>query len=226
VYNKQLVSEDAFDKLKSQYESAKASLEIARLDLEETTITAPISGYIAERNAKVGNLTESFQRQRMFHIVEQKELYGIVHLPEKELARVHKEQRAAMALTALGDKTVNAFVERISPVIDSATGTFKVTLRVPNDTNHLKAGMFAKVKLNYDTHQNATLLPRRALLQIDDQVNVFVVKDGKASKTPVTIGFQEGDYVEVLNGLKGDEKVVITGHHNLKDQANVEVVNS
>lgn len=226
VYNKKLVSEDAYDKLKSQYESAKASLEIARLDLEETTIIAPISGFIAERNAKVGNLTESFQRQRMFHIVEQKELYGIVHLPEKELSRVHKKQRATLALTALGEKSVDAYVERISPVIDAQTGTFKVTLRVPNESNHLKAGMFAKVKLNYDTRQNATLLPRRALLQIDDQVNVFVVKDGKASKTQVKIGYQEGDYVEILEGLNGDEKVVITGHHNLKDQADVEIVNS
>ncbi|XOV77614.1 MAG: efflux RND transporter periplasmic adaptor subunit [Aestuariibacter sp.] len=226
VYNKKLVSEDSYDKLKSQFESAQASLEIAKLDLEETTIVAPISGFIAERNAKVGNLTESFQRQRMFHIVEQKELYGIVHLPEKELSRVHKDQGAALALTALGDKNVAAFVERISPVIDSATGTFKVTLRVPNESNHLKAGMFAKVKLNYDTRQNATLLPRRALLQIDDQVNVFVVKDGKASKVAVKIGYQEGDYVEVLEGLSGDEQVVITGHHNLKDHADVEVVNS
>lgn len=226
VYNQKLVSDDTYDKLKSQYESAKASLEIAKLDLQETTIIAPITGYIAERNAKVGNLTESFQRERMFHIVEQKELYGIVHLPEKELARVHKNQRAALALTALGDKSVNAFVERISPVIDSATGTFKVTLRVPNESNTLKAGMFAKVKLNYDTRLNATLLPRRALLQIDDQVNVFVVKDGIATKVPVTIGYQEGDYVEILEGLQGDEKVVITGHHNLKDKADVEVVNS
>jgi membrane fusion protein (multidrug efflux system) len=225
VYSQKLVSDDTYDKLTAQYESAKATLALAELDLKEATIRAPISGYIAERNAKVGNLTESFQRAQMFHIVEQKQLYGIVHLPEKELPKVHKEQAASLSMTALGGQEVLAFVERISPVIDSKTGTFKVTLRVPNEENQLKAGMFSQVKLNYSTHTDATLLPRKALLAIDDKINVFIVKDGVASKVSVKIGYQEGEYVEILEGLSGDETVVITGHQNLKDQAPVEIVN-
>ena len=226
VYNKKLVSDDTYDKITAQYQSANATLSLAKLDLKEATIVAPIAGFIAERNAKVGNLTESFQRARMFHIVQQKELYGIVYLPEKELSRVHKEQKATLELTAFGDRQVSAFVERISPVIDAKTGTFKVTLRIPNDSNQLKAGMFAQVELNYDTHQNATLLPRKALLTIDDKKNVFIIKDGTAQKVAVSVGYQEGEYVEILQGLLGDEQVVITGHHNLRDKAPVEIVNS
>ncbi|MDP5032112.1 efflux RND transporter periplasmic adaptor subunit [Paraglaciecola sp.] len=226
VYSQKLVSDDTFDKLNAQYESAKATLALAELDLKEATITAPISGFIAERNAKVGNLTESFQRARMFHIVQQQELYGIVYLPEKELSRVHKNQKASLDLTAFGGQSVEATIERISPVIDPKTGTFKVTLRVPNHEHLLKSGMFAQVKLNYDTHANAILLPRKALLAIDNSVNVFVVKDGIASKTPIQIGYQEGEYVEVLAGLNGQEQVVITGHHNLRDKAPVEIVNT
>lgn len=225
VYNQKLVSDDTYDKISAQYQSAQATLKLAELDLKEATIIAPISGYIAERNAKVGNLTESFQRERMFHIVSQKELYGIVHLPEKELPKVHKNQNATLGVTALGGAEVLAYVERISPVIDSKTGTFKVTLRVPNEDNLLKAGMFSQVKLNYNTHNDATLLPRKALLAIDDKVNVFVVKDGIASKVSVQVGYQEGEYVEVIDGLVGSEQVVITGHQNLKDQAPVEIVN-
>lgn len=225
VYNKKLVSDDTYDKISAQYASAKATLSLAELDLKEATITAPIAGFIAERNAKVGNLTESFQRARMFHIVQQKELYGVVYLPEKELSRVHKEQSASLILTAFADETVKAFVQRISPVIDAQTGTFKVTLRVPNTSNLLKAGMFAQVKLNYDTHHDATLMPRKALLAIDGNMNVFVINEGKAQKVSVGVGFQEGEYVEILSGLTGDEQVVITGHHNLRDQAPVEVVN-
>jgi membrane fusion protein (multidrug efflux system) len=225
VYNKKLVSDDTYDKLTAQYESAKATRSIAELDLKEATITAPISGYIAERNAKVGNLSESFQRERMFHIVQQKELYGIVYLPEKELSKVHKEQQASLDLTAFDGDDIIAFVERISPVIDPKTGTFKVTLRVPNPNNLLKSGMFSQVKLNYDTKQNVLLLPRKALLAIDDSINVFVVKDGIATKKSVTLGYQENDVVEILSGLTGTEKVVITGHQNLRDQAPVEIVN-
>ncbi|MFT6993270.1 MAG: hypothetical protein ACJASL_005273 [Paraglaciecola sp.] len=87
------------------------------------------------------------------------------------------------------------------------------------------SGMFAQVKLNYDTKQNVVLLPRKALLAIDDSVNVFVVKDGIASKQAVTVGYQEGEVVEILSGLSGSENVVVTGHQNLRDQSPVEVVN-
>ncbi|MBT1065065.1 efflux RND transporter periplasmic adaptor subunit [Bowmanella sp. Y26] len=225
MYAKKLVSDDAYDKLSASYDAAKAELELARLDLAETTIRAPIAGFIAERNAKVGNLTESFQRERMFHIVQQKQLYGMVHLPEKELSRVHLQQAAQLDIAAANDNRVKAYVERISPVIDAKTGTFKVTLRVPNDDNYLKAGMFAQVKLNYDTHANATLLPRQAIINIDDKSSVFVVRDGIAEKVQVQTGYAEGDVVEVVNGLDGSEQVVVTGHHNLKDKAPVEVVN-
>jgi RND family efflux transporter MFP subunit len=226
VYSQKLVSADTYDKITAQYESAKAVLALAELDLKEATIVAPISGYIAQRNAKVGNLTESFQRERMFHIVQIKDLYGIVHLPEKELAMVHKDQKASLTVTALNDKQIVAYVERISPVIDSATGTFKVTLRVPNTQNTLKAGMFTQVSLNYNTRENATLVPRKALMSLDDKINVFVVNsEGIAIKQSIKIGYQEGNLVEVIEGLEVNQQVVITGHQNLKNNALVNVVN-
>lgn len=227
VYNKKLVSDDTFDKINAQYQSAKAAYDLAKLDLRETTIVAPISGYIAQRNAKVGNLTESFQRERMFHIVQQKQLYGIVHLPEKELARVHKEQLATLKINALPNVNVQAYVERISPVIDAQTGTFKVTLRVPNQDNVLKSGMFTRVSLNYDTRENATLIPRRAIVALDDSVNVFVVdENGIASKKQISIGYIEGEQVEVLDGLNSGDQVIVTGHQNLKNKALVQIINS
>lgn len=225
VYSQKLVSDDTFDKLSAQYEAAKATLALAQLDLKETTIVAPISGYIAERNAKVGNLTESFQRERMFHIVQQRQLQGIVYLPENELPNIRKQQRASLVVSALGNQTVEGFVERISPVINAETGTFKVTLSVPNENELLKAGMFSEVAINYSTHNNATLLPRKALVSIDNTASVFVVDDGVAKKITVETGFEEGGVVEVLSGLNGNETVVTVGHQNLKDASPVEVVN-
>jgi RND family efflux transporter MFP subunit len=226
VYSKKLVSDDTYDKLKSQYESAKASVRLAELDLKETTITAPISGYVASRNAKVGNLTESFQRERMFHIVQQRNLQGVVYLPENELPNVTVGQGATLTVAALGNHAIVANVERISPVIDATTGTFKVTLKVPNEDNRLKAGMFTDVSLEYATHANATLLPRRALVTIDNNHSVFVVDNGKVKKVNVSTGFENNDVIEVISGLEGNEEVVTAGHQNLKDSAPVEVVNS
>ncbi|MEG3768915.1 efflux RND transporter periplasmic adaptor subunit, partial [Alteromonas sp. 14N.309.X.WAT.G.H12] len=225
VYSRKLVSDDVYEKLAASYDAAKANVELAQLDLQETTITAPISGFIAERNAKVGNLTESFQRERMFHIVQQQSLQGVVYLPESELPHIKINQQATLSLPALNNETVTAFVSRISPVIDATTGTFKVTLNVPNSHAKLKAGMFSEVALNYATHENTTLLPRQALVSIDNENTVFVVREGKALKVPVTLGFEEGNMVEVISGLVGSESVITYGHQNLKDQTPVDVVN-
>lgn len=226
VYSQQLVSEDVYKKLQAQFDSTQASVRLAELDLAETTITAPISGYIAQKNAKVGNLTESFQRERMFHIVQQTTLQGIVYLPENELPNIALNQAATLRIPALGNNQVQAYVQRISPVIDAQTGTFKVTLKVPNSDETLKAGMFSEVALNYATHQDARLLPRQALLIVDNQPSVFVVKDGLAQQVNIRTGFEQGNQIEVLEGLQGDEQVVTVGHQNLKDQTPVAVVNS
>lgn len=226
VYSKKLVSDDTYDKLVAQYESAKASVKLAELDLQETTITAPISGYVASRGAKVGNLTESFQRERMFHIVQQRNLQGIIYLPENELQNITVGQAATLKVAALGNHEMSASVERISPVIDATTGTFKVTLSIPNREERLKAGMFTDVALEYANHKDATLLPRRALVTIDNNHSVFVVENGVVHKKAVETGFEQNDIVEVISGLNGDETVVTAGHQNLKDAAPVDIVNS
>lgn len=225
VHSKNLISTDARDKLKWQRESTAASLAIAELDLAETQVLAPISGYIAERYVKTGNLVQRHTSKNMFHIVQQKALQGVVHLPEKELAQITQGQHAELRIASLGSQGVRAQVERISPVVDADTGTFRVTLNVPNPNNRLKPGMFADVELSYDTHNNALLLPRKALISIDNQHVVYQVnEDNKALRQNVEIGYQQGEYVEVLQGLNTDSQVVIAGHHNLKDQALVDII--
>ncbi|MCJ8271285.1 MAG: efflux RND transporter periplasmic adaptor subunit, partial [Psychrosphaera sp.] len=213
-----------YEKLKWQYESSKSALDIAKLNLKETEVIAPISGFIAERYVKVGNVVQQHQLQSMFHIVQQKQLQGIVHLPEQQLRHVRVGQQTSLILAAIGDTPVNAVVERISPIVNAKTGTFKVTLSVDNTDGNLKSGMFAEVSIKYNTHDNAMLIPRKAVISMDNKHTVYSVVDGKVSKQEITVGFQEGQFVEVLAGLAIDSKVVTAGHSNLKDNANVQVI--
>jgi membrane fusion protein (multidrug efflux system) len=224
VHGKNLVSADTYEKLKWQYESSKSALDIAKLNLKETEVTAPISGFIAERYVKVGNVVAQHQQQSMFHIVQQKQLQGIVHLPEQQLRHVKVGQQTSLVLAAVGDTPVSAVVERISPIVNAKTGTFKVTLSVDNTDGMLKSGMFAEVSIKYNTHDNAMLIPRKAVISMDNKHTVYSVADGKVTKQEITVGFQEGQFVEVLAGLSIDSQVVTAGHSNLKDKANVQVI--
>ena len=226
VHTQQLVSTDTFDKLKWQFEVAKSNVKIAELNLKETKIFAPISGFISKRYVKEGNLVEQFQRQKLFHIVNQTILESTINLPEQELSKLEVNQSATLTFTALPDTTVNAYVERISPVIDSDTGTFSVKLLVKNDDATLKAGMFAQVKLIYDVHSNTKLLPKKALISMDNKHTVFAIKDNKALKTLVTIGYEDDAFVEIIAGLESNDTVVVTGQNNLKDQAVIEIIDA
>ncbi|MEW6996184.1 efflux RND transporter periplasmic adaptor subunit [Colwelliaceae bacterium BS250] len=224
VHSQQLVSTDTYDKLKWQFEVAKSNLKIAELDLKETKILAPISGYIAKRYVKEGNLVEQYQRQKLFHIVKINMLESTVNLPEQELSKLRINQVAKLSFTAYPDKQVIAHVERISPVVDAQTGTFSVKLIVDNSDNSLKAGMFAQVKLVYDVHSNTKLLPKKALISMDNKHTVFTINDNKAEKTVVTLGYQDDAFVEIISGLELNSQVVTTGQNNLKDQAVIQVI--
>ena len=224
VHGKNLVSAETYEKLKWQYESTKAALDIAKLNLKETEIVAPIAGYIAQRYVKVGNVVAQHQGESLFHIVEQKQLQGMVYLPEQQLRHVKVGQKTELTLAALGDEPVPAIVERISPVVDSKTGTFRVTLNVDNPKGLLKAGMFAEVNINYNTHFDAMLIPRRAVISMDNKHTVYAINGTKVNKQEITLGYAQGQYVEVLAGLEPLAQVVTAGHNNLKDNADVLVV--
>jgi RND family efflux transporter MFP subunit len=224
VHGQQLVSAETYEKLKWQYESSKSALDIAKLDLKETEIIAPISGYIAQRYVKTGNVVQQYKQQSMFHIVQQKQLQGIVHLPEQQLLHVKVGQQTTLNLSAIGNTQVVAKIERISPIVNAKTGTFKVTLNIPNQNGLLKSGMFAEVSIKYNTHNNATLIPRKALISMDNKHTVYLIDNGKVVKKNVEIGFEEDGLVEITAGLNLNSQVVTAGHNNLKDNANIQII--
>ncbi|EKE82970.1 efflux RND transporter periplasmic adaptor subunit [Idiomarina xiamenensis] len=222
----QLVSADVYDKLRAQRDVKQAEYDMAALNLSETEIRAPISGHVATRYVKVGNLVTQYQANALFYLVDQTRLQGIIHLPEQQLASIAIGQQASLRVASQADD-IHGTVERISPVVDSRSGTFKVVLAVDNADQHLKSGMYAAVKLQYNTHRNATLIPQYAVVSLDNQHSVFRVdENGVAHKIDVHLGYSNDTHFEVLNGLNNGDKIVITGQNNLKDQAKVDIINA
>lgn len=218
--NPEFISADSVSKLEYSLQSAIAQRDLAALQVTESEIRSPIDGVIASRFVKEGNMAKEFDK--LFYIVQQDELYGIMHLPEQQLASLRLGQEAQV----YSNKTdhIAATVLRISPVIDSTSGTFKVTLSVPNQQNLMKAGMFTRVQLKYDTHNDVPIVPYNAVINQDDIQALYVIQDGKALRREVKLGYRQDDKVEVISGIKPGEQVVVRGQHNLKDQSLVEVL--
>lgn len=222
LFKRKLGSSDALDRAKFEYQSQLAQYKLSKLKLNYASIRAPISGIITERMVKAGNLIRD--NDILFKIVDLSSLKAILHLPEKELANVRKQQKILLSIDALGDKIIMGEIERIRPSIDTQTGTFKVVAKLNNENHFLKSGMFGKVEVVFDIHQNSLIVEQHAVITLDNRSHVFVVKDNKAIQTPVNIGFRHNGLLEITDGLAEFDKVITTGQQILKHETIVEIV--
>jgi membrane fusion protein (multidrug efflux system) len=234
LQQKGLVSATAIDNLKYEHEAAKANWELARLQLSYTDIRSPIAGTVTQRLdlVKVGNtvtpvggVIESADSS-LFVVEDLDTLILRVNVPERELSKLSVGQPAELTFDAVPGRTFQGEIALISPSIDPATATFGVRIRVTETGGLLRPGMFARVAIVYERKPDALQIPRTALLDTDGQPKVFVVKDGKAAERAVKLGLSSGAWIEVTEGLKDGEQVVVVGQGAVKPGAAVRVVNS
>ncbi len=224
LYDRKLISADAFDAVKYDLAVLKASNDMAKLNLDRTTIRSPINGVVAKRLIKIGNtLTPN---QAVYVVTDFDPLLAVLYVPENALARIKPGQPAELSADALAGRTFTGRVARLSPVVDPQTGTFKVTVEVGHSERGLAPGMFSRVNITYDVHKDALTVPRTAILTEDGESAVYVVAAGVAHRVPVTLGYADGDKVEITRGLKSGDNVVTLGQNSLKDGTKVAIVNS
>ena len=223
MVQKKLVSEQSAAKLKFQYQAAIAARDLAALDLQDSQIIAPITGYISQRFVKPGHFTQGYQK--LFHVVDQTNLQAIVYLQEHQLSNIKIAQQAQLKFSARQHKVYPAQVRSISPVIDSRTGTFKVILSLDNQQLELKPGMFAQLALTFETHHDALTVPSDAIITLDNNSKIFVIKENKAVEISITKGFIQESNTEIFGQLAVGDKIVVSGQHNLKADALVDILN-
>jgi len=205
----------------AQIKQAEAALEQARVNLDKATIEAPFSGVVSRKyvdeGAFVGPTTPLF---RLVDI-HQVEITGGAtdrHYPKLKIGKT----RAEVEVDAYPQERFSGCISRLRPELDRATRTVAVTIRVPNDDGRLKPGMYARIRLILEEHDQAPIVPDEALLVFEDGMRVYVVNGGQARLRKVKIGLEEGHWNEVLDGLQGGEVVVVRGKEMLRDGTAVE----
>ncbi len=213
-FEQQLVSREAYDSAISKLKATEAQLESAQLKLDYTRIRAPFDGLVVKRYIKLAtNVTVGTP---LFRVSNFTPLLCPIQVPEKELSNLKVGQRAVLRVEAYGDDPFPASVLRISPVVDSSTGTLTVTLEA-DAHDKLRPGMFASVALETAIHHNALVIPKSALV-LDSLGDTVYIKDGDvARRREVKLGFREGSAVEVLDGLAEADNVIVLGQEGLSD---------
>lgn len=221
LFTQQLVSANDLDQLKYDLENARAVNRMANLELSYATVVAPISGVIAERSIKSGNFVQI--NTPIFRIVDTSRLEATLNVPERELVTLKAGLPVALQVDALPGKVFDGRVDRVAPVVDSGSGTFRVVCTFEGG-GVLQPGMFGRIKIDYDQRANALVIPRNALLDDENDPAVFVARGGTAKRVTVKLGYYDGEWVEVRSGLKLGDEVVTAGKVALRDGLKVQVL--
>jgi membrane fusion protein, multidrug efflux system len=216
-----LISKADYDQATAAHESAEATLRERQVQLSFTRVVAPFDGIVVERTVKLGD--NVMPNQKLFRISDFDPLLAKIQVPEKELRRLRRGQPAYLTVQAWPKERFSARVLRVSPVVEAATGTVRVTLEVEG-RDELRPGMFASVFLEVDRHPAALTIPRAALSLESLGDTVYVVKDGKAARRAIRLGYEEAERVEVVSGLVEGDQVIVVGQDGLSDGTPIQVL--
>jgi membrane fusion protein, multidrug efflux system len=220
---RKLVSAEASDQIKYDLESARATYELAKLELSYTNIIAPISGVVAQRMVKPGNLIGL--NAPVFRIVNNSHLEGVLNAPEREMSRLKPGLPLRMVVDAVPGRIFEGKVDRVSPVMDSGSGTFRVVCAFDN-APELRPGMFGRIEVVYDQRQDALTVPRIALLEDEGEPALYIIRGKNAKRTTVKVGYSNGELAEILSGVKEGDMVVTAGKVAIRDGTEVQVINA
>jgi multidrug efflux pump subunit AcrA (membrane-fusion protein) len=183
----------------------RSELELARQQLADTVVVAPVDGAVSQRQASTGEYLAA--GAPMATLVRIHPLRLRLSVPERESSSVRVGQ--AVRLTVDGDTTIyGGKIVRLAPIVQELNRTLMVEAEVPNERDLLRAGAFARAEIVTEASQPVLTVPASALVVFAGVEKVLVVRGGKTAEVRVQVGRRLGEDLEILDGLKRGEAVV------------------
>jgi RND family efflux transporter MFP subunit len=187
--------------------TAQTQVEAARKSVGDANIYAPISGYVAERTADLGEFAAT--SNKIATIVRTSVLRLQIEIPEQAVGQIKNGQGISLQTTAYPDKKFAGTIVRTAPNLNATSRTLTVEAEVENSGGQLKPGQFATVRIAQSEAKPTVMVPATAVKTEGDNNKIFVVKDGRAEERTVTLGVLENDKIEIKQGVQENESVVV-----------------
>jgi RND family efflux transporter MFP subunit len=219
--NAYLAAEANLDTIKAQLAVAEKNYRLQKIQLEQTRIYAPISGYVLRKFVTPGiNLTSGTTIVSMASLSAVKLTFNI---DQKDAARIQRGMAVNFVCDAMPNRIYNGKINQVAPVYSPQTRTLNLSVNIANNDRTLLPGMFGVVTVLMGGKDFALVVPREAVI-VNSQKGVFVVgTDNIARFQPVKTGLEAEGQVEVVSGLKTGDKVVVVGQNRLRSGQMVEV---
>lgn len=228
MIKEELATEEEFQTVRSDLASAEAEEGMARLALSHTTVKAPFSGRVTSRLVDVGqNLTVG---DPVMVMADFDPLLAKVHVPSREFKKLQADQAVNLVLDSTGTRLAGR-IKLISPVIDPASGTIKLTVEVPDYPEQTRPGDFAQVQIVTEKRDDVLLVPRIAVLTDKGESVVYTVVSGEdpeaepaAERRVVEVGFTDDASAQIISGLSLEDMVVVKGQRSLKNGSPLKIL--
>ena len=217
-----LIAQEEFDRITMDYRLAQQELAEAEWRVEKTEIRAPFNGRVTWRNITLGQHIRP--GDELFRVTDFDPLVSRIYLPESDVMELDAGREVEITLKADEEIRFRGLIRRISPVVDTATGTVKVTIEAIDPPALVRPGGFVIVDIVRETHEAALVLPRKAVVRELKSAHVFVVNDDVAEKRVVEVGLEEDEQLEIVSGIEAGEQIVVAGQGSLKDGSKIKVL--
>jgi Cu(I)/Ag(I) efflux system membrane fusion protein len=196
-----------------------AEIETNRVPLHSLSITAPISGFVIEKNVVQGQLVDA--GIKLYRIADLGIVWVLAQVYEQDLAFVQLGQEVVVKVASMPDREFRGRVTFVYPTVDEKTRTAKVRLEFENPGYFLKPGMFVSALIHAQLEDSAVLVPDSAVLRSGAKNTVFVALDGgKFEARDVALGVEaENSFCQVLSGLNAGERIVTSGQFLLDSES-------
>lgn len=217
-----LITPFALDAARGRAEVAKAHFSRAETLLGFAKVSAPFAGIVTARHADVGayipaaTASSTPATAALVTVADFQTIRAHVAMPELEAARVKVGQPVRVGLEGSAI-VLEAKVSRLAYALDDATRTMSVEADLPNPTLALRPGQYATIKVGVEKRIDTLLIPVEALVMEKANAFAYLSADGKAKKTAIKIGFNDGARVEIVSGLEANASVILVGKLVLTD---------
>ncbi len=223
LYDKGGITRTELTAAERSYIDAKYNYDNALINLSKLNITAPFDGVITSlpyysRGIEVGVGAE------LLGLKEYTKLQLEVSLPGKELGRAGADQDVRIMNYTLPDDTLSGTVTQVSPALDPASRSFKAMIEVDNPGLMLRPGMFVKAEIIVARSDSAIVIPKDVIQIKQRGKTVFIVQKGAAQERIITTGLENPGWVEVIDGLEVNDRLVVRGFETLRNRSKVKVV--
>jgi RND family efflux transporter MFP subunit len=204
------------DLAKAQYQQAQARLDELKINLANTVISSPVSGFVGKRALDPGAWVTP--NSAFISVVDIGIVRLVANIVEKDLRRINAGMKADVAVDAYPGEHFVGRIAHVAPVLDPATRTAQIEVEIENSSFRLKPGMYAKVSFTVEHKENVLVVPANAVIDASGKKGVYVPGDGGVAKfQPVTLGMSDPERVEITAGVSEGMRVISTGAAALRD---------